>query len=82
VEFENDPIKAAANIAKHKVSFEEAASVYGDPLAVTFADPDHSVGEERWLMFGLSEAGGVLSGYLYSSAQQISDHQCASSNKA
>jgi uncharacterized protein len=61
VEFENDPIKAAANIAKHKVSFEEAAPVFGDPLAVTFADPDHSVGEERWLMFGLSEAGGVLS---------------------
>jgi uncharacterized protein len=60
VEFENDPVKAVTNLAKHKVSFEEAASVFGDPLALTFADPDHSVGEERWLMFGLSQAGRML----------------------
>ena len=54
MEFEADPVKAAKNIKKHKISFEEAASVFGDPMAYTFADPDHSIGEERWLTFGLS----------------------------
>lgn len=43
MEFEIDPAKAAQNIRKHKVSFEEAASVFGDPMAYTFADPDHSI---------------------------------------
>jgi uncharacterized protein len=56
MEFENDPIKASLNLKKHKVSFEEAASVFGDPMAYSFADPDHSIGEERLLMFGLSRA--------------------------
>ena len=49
MEFEADPAKAAKNVKKHKVSFEEAASVFGDPMAYTFADPDHSIGEARWL---------------------------------
>ncbi len=60
MEFEDDPVKAARNLKKHKVSFEDAASVFGDPMSYTFADPDHSVGEERWLMFGLSQAKRVL----------------------
>lgn len=60
MEFEDDPAKAARNLKKHKVGFEEAASVFGDPMAYTFADPDHSVGEERWLMFGLSRMGRIL----------------------
>ena len=60
MEFEADPVKATQNLKKHKVSFEEAASVFGDPMAYTFADPDHSIGEERWLMFGLSRAARVL----------------------
>ena len=58
--FEWDPRKAAVNLAKHRVSFEEAASVFNDPLAYTFADPDHSVGEERQLTFGISSAGWLL----------------------
>jgi uncharacterized protein len=58
--FEWDPRKAAANAAKHGVSFEEAASVFQDPLAYTFADPDHSFGEERQLTFGVSNAGRLL----------------------
>lgn len=58
--FEWDPRKAAENLAKHRVSFEEAASVFNDPLAYTFADPDHSVGEERQLTFGISSAGRLL----------------------
>ena len=60
MEFEDDPAKAARNLKKHKVSFEEAASVFGDPMAYMFADPDHSIGEERWLMFGLSHMGRIL----------------------
>ena len=60
MEFDNDAVKAAVNLKKHKVSFEEAASVFGDPLAYTFADHDHSLGEERWLVFGLSRVARVL----------------------
>jgi hypothetical protein len=60
MEFEADPLKATQNFKKHKVSFEEAASVFGDSMAYTFADPDHSVGEARWLTFGMSGRGRVL----------------------
>ena len=60
MEFEIDPAKAARNLKKHRVSFEEAASVFGDPMAYTFADPDHSIAEERWLMFGQSRMARVL----------------------
>ena len=52
--FEWDPKKAAANLKKHGVSFQEAATVFGDPLAITFQDPDHSEDEERQVTFGLS----------------------------
>ena len=60
MDFEIDPAKAALNLKKHRVSFEEAASVFGDPLAFTFADPDHSTDEDRWLMFGLSHLARIL----------------------
>ena len=60
MEFEIDPTKAARNVKKHKVSFEEAASVFGDPMAYSFADPDHSIGEDRRLMFGMSQIGRLL----------------------
>ena len=60
MEFENDPVKATINLKKHRVSFEEAGSVFGDPMAYMFADPDHSLGEERWLMFGLTRMARVL----------------------
>jgi hypothetical protein len=52
--FEWDPKKAAANLNKHGVSFQEAATVFGDPLAITFQDPDHSADEERQVTFGVS----------------------------
>ncbi|MFT4196912.1 MAG: BrnT family toxin [Pseudoxanthomonas sp.] len=42
------------------MSFEEAASVFGDPLAYTFADPNHSIGEHRYLSFGLSHRNRLL----------------------
>ena len=55
--FEWDDAKAAANLRKHGVSFEEAASVFFDSLAYTFDDPDHSAGEHRFVTFGFSQAG-------------------------
>ena len=58
--FEWDDAKAAANLRKHGVAFEDAASVFFDALAYTFDDPDHSVGEQRLLTFGLSQSGRLL----------------------
>ncbi len=55
-----DAAKAASNLRKHGVGFEEASSVFLDPLSATGADPDHSIGEERWLTFGASAVGRVL----------------------
>jgi hypothetical protein len=52
--FEWDSEKAGANLEKHGVSFEEAATVFDDPLADTYDDPDHSEGEQRFLTFGFS----------------------------
>ncbi|MEO8495875.1 MAG: BrnT family toxin, partial [Planctomycetota bacterium] len=54
MEFEWDPAKATRNLAKHGTDFAEAATVFGDPLAVTFYDPDHSEDEDRFLTFGHS----------------------------
>jgi uncharacterized protein len=54
MEFEWDPQKAGANAQKHGVTFEEAATVFGDPLAITFEDPDHSRDDNRYVTFGLS----------------------------
>jgi len=60
VQFEWDPGKATANQAKHGVSFEEAMSVFGDPLATTVPDPNHSQSEERFLTTGRSTQQRVL----------------------
>jgi hypothetical protein len=60
VTFEWDRRKAAANLEKHGVAFEEASTVFLDPLAATFPDPDHSVQEHRYLTFGRSTRGRVL----------------------
>ena len=60
MEFEWDPEKAATNEQKHGVTFHEAATVFGDPLAVTFADPDHSENEQRYITFGLSRHKRLL----------------------
>jgi hypothetical protein len=57
VNFEWDKAKAARNVKKHGVAFQEAATVFGDPLAITFDDPDHSIGEVRLLTFGATRAG-------------------------
>ena len=59
-EFEWDPAKAASNLKDHKVSFDEASTVFGDRLAMLMADPDHSEEEERYLLLGVSLQGRLL----------------------
>ena len=58
--FEWDPRKATLNRRKHGVSFHEAATVFGDPLALTYHDPDHSIAEQRFVTVGMSSAGRLL----------------------
>jgi uncharacterized protein len=60
MKFEWDPQKARSNLKKHKVSFEEAATALADPMAATGADPDHSIGEFRYITFGISKRGRLL----------------------
>lgn len=60
MKYEWDAEKATANRRKHDVSFDEAASVFLDSLAVSGADPDHSIGESRYITFGLSSLGRLL----------------------
>ena len=60
MDFEWDENKAEANLKKHGVSFHEAATVFGDPLAITFSDPDHSVEEYRFITFGSSQFQRLL----------------------
>jgi uncharacterized DUF497 family protein len=60
LEFEWDPRKAAANLVKHGVSFEEAATVFGDPLGRIVADPRHSAIEERSVLLGISKQRRLL----------------------
>ncbi|HEX4627291.1 MAG TPA: BrnT family toxin [Gemmatimonadales bacterium] len=58
--FSWDAAKAASNLRKHRVSFPEAATAFGDALSITIPDPDHSVGEERFLLIGLTERGRLV----------------------
>jgi uncharacterized DUF497 family protein len=60
MEFEWDESKAAANLSKHGVSFDEAKTVFDDPLYVDFYDPDHSYDEHRYIIVGQSRQGRVL----------------------
>ena len=53
--FEWDDAKAGANVRKHGVRFEEAATAFGDALSVTVADPDHSLDEDRFILLGVTE---------------------------
>ena len=58
--FEWDVAKAARNLTKHGVSFQEASTAFGDPLSMTIGDPRHSWVEERLVLFGLSRRGRLL----------------------
>ena len=61
MKFEWDSRKAEFNLRKHGVSFDEAASIFLDNLALSGSDPDHSVGESRYITFGMSRLGRLLS---------------------
>jgi uncharacterized DUF497 family protein len=83
LEFEWDPRKAKSNLANHGVSFEEAATVFGDPLGRIVADPRHSSEEERLVLMGVSGSGRLLavmfadrgSGLRIISARQATSHE-------
>ena len=58
--FEWDENKARSNLAKHGVSFEEATTVFGDPLSLTIPDPAHSQAEDRFIVLGYSHQRKLL----------------------
>lgn len=58
--FEWDPKKAASNLKDHGVSFDEASTVFGDILAMNMPDPDHSKGEQRFVVLGMSSASRLV----------------------
>jgi uncharacterized DUF497 family protein len=60
IRFEWDQKKAAANLRKHKVSFEDAQSVFSDERALLIDDPDHSADEDRFVLLGLSQSLRLL----------------------
>ncbi|MEG4274498.1 MULTISPECIES: BrnT family toxin [unclassified Microcoleus] len=60
MKFEWDENKAAVNLSKHNISFEEARTVFDDPLYVDFYDPDHSDEEERYIIVRESQPGNLL----------------------
>ncbi len=58
--FEWDPKKAEQNLKKHEIDFVEAATVFSDPLSVTYSDPDHSITETRYIIIGMSRRSRLL----------------------
>ena len=58
--FEGDPAKAKTNVRKHAVTFDEASTIFGDPLNLLMADPDHSRDEQRYLLLGMSNRRRLL----------------------
>jgi len=60
MQFEWDPGKARRNLRKHGVSFDEAVTAFYGPLSATFDDPDHSIGEQRYITVGFSSQNRLL----------------------
>ena len=60
MQFEWDAEKAASNLKKHGVSFQEAATAFGDPLSATVEDPDHSEDEDRYVLLGQTYQGRLI----------------------
>jgi uncharacterized DUF497 family protein len=60
MQFDWDEQKARSNLRKHRISFDEAKTVFDDPLYVDFYDPDHSLDEHRYIIIGESERGRLL----------------------
>jgi uncharacterized DUF497 family protein len=79
MKFTWDPHKAKANLKKHGVSFEEASTALRDRLSVTGYDPDHSIDEDRFVTFGVSNRGRLL---VVSHTEDGNDIQIISSREA
>ena len=77
---ERDSSKAAANLKKHRVAFTEAATVFLDPLALTYQDPDHSEGEQQYITLGESTGGRVILVAHLDRGDSYPDHQCQEGN--
>jgi uncharacterized protein len=60
IDFDWDTIKAESNVQKYGVSFGEATTVFSDPFELTISDPDHSIGEYRFLSIGRSERDRLI----------------------
>jgi hypothetical protein len=60
MDFEWDTQKADSNIKKHGINFEEASTVFGDYLSLTYPDTAHSIQEERYILIGLSDKNRIL----------------------
>jgi hypothetical protein len=60
MQFQWDPKKAKKNLQSHGVSFDEAVTVFYDPLSAIFDDPDHSLDEQRYITIGFSSQGRLL----------------------
>jgi uncharacterized DUF497 family protein len=60
VQFEWNSEKAKINLLKHKISFEEAQTVFDDPFFIDFFDPNHSITEDRFIIIGMSEQNRLL----------------------
>jgi uncharacterized DUF497 family protein len=72
MEFIWDSEKAKSNLKKHKISFEEAVTVFYDPLARITDDPDHSIEEERLIIIGYSQKSNLLFVvHVYKESEQI-----------
>ncbi len=59
IAFDWDPAKATSNASKHGVTFDQASTVFRDPLALSIFDPDSSIGEERWITLGAAGTGAL-----------------------
>jgi uncharacterized DUF497 family protein len=79
MEFEADPVKAAQNFKKHKVSFEEAASIFGDSMELTFTDPDHYYWRDALADVRNVRQGASSCSDLHGATGQDSLGQCTSS---
>ena len=76
--FEWDSAKAAANVRKHGVPFEEATTVFGDPLSLLRSDPDHSLGEARFLVLGRSQSDRLIIVAFAGGGRTEPAHKCSS----
>jgi len=82
VQFEWDPTKAARNLAKHGVSFDEASTVFGDALAGTILDPQHSAEEPRFVTIGVFDESASNHRRPRRTCGSHPNHQRAPSNPA